>query len=262
MRRALLVLAACGVNKTPQPAPQPQLPDCVPRRTGQITADTLPIALGATLDFYADANKPVDLTAQAGVFDLAQQFPDDPVVALGPVALGAQWYAASFPAGQFVVDAGGGLDGIYHQDAQALWLDGTASQQPGAMKTLIAYPAPLPVLRFPLADAAAWSATGTIDSTAVIDGLPFLGTDRIEVDVAAGEQLEVPYVEFSPILRVRTLATRAPTTGSPALTKRTTIFLFECFGEVARAESNPDEPNADFTTAALLRRYALGEEPN
>jgi len=262
MRRAiLLVLAACEANTTPQPAPQPQLPDCVPRRTGQITAATLPIALGATLDYYSDANKTVALAAQNGVFDLSQQFPDDPVVAIGPVALGAQWYAASFPAGQFTVDAGGGLDGIYHQDDQALWLDGTASQQDGAAKTLIAYPAPLPVLRFPLADGQTWTATAELAAGTIVDGLPLIGSDELAVDVALGDQLEVPYVDFSPILRVRTLATRTPSTGG-AVTKRTTLFVFECFGEVARAESNPNEPNADFTNAALLRRYALGEEPN
>jgi len=261
-RWAAILLAACEANATPQPAPQPQLPDCVPRRTGEITADTLPIALGATLDYYNDTNKTVDLAAKAGVFDLAQQFPDDPVVAIGPVALGAQWYAASFPAGQFTVDAGAGLDGIYHQDDQALWLDGTASQQNTAGKTLIVYPAPLPVLRFPLADGQTWTATGTLGAGTTIDGLPFLGSDQLAVDVELGEQLEVPYVDFSPVLRVRTLATRTPSTGSPVVTKRTTIFVFECFGEVARAESNPNEPDADFTNAAVLRRYALGEEPN
>jgi hypothetical protein len=46
-----------------------------------------------------------------------------------------------------------------------------------------------------------------------------------------------------------------------AVSKRTTAFLFECFGEVVHAESKQDEPNVDFTTAASLRRFALGEMP-
>ena len=33
------------------------------------------------------------------------------------------------------------------------------------------------------------------------------------------------------------------------------------FGEVARAESNPDETSAEFTKAAYLRRFALGVTP-
>jgi hypothetical protein len=31
--------------------------------------------------------------------------------------------------------------------------------------------------------------------------------------------------------------------------------MFECFGEIARATSQPNETNDDFTTAAELRRF-------
>ena len=262
MKRAalLLLVTACGVNQTPQPQPAPTLPSCVPNRDGQITADELPIALGATLAYYAGANRTVDLAGANGLYDLSTERPDDMIVHVGPVALDAQWYAADFPSGQFVVDAGGGLDGIYHQDAQALWLDGTAShdEMPAAGKTLVRYTDPIAVLRFPLHDGQAWSETGQI-AAGTVAGLPFIGTDQVDVDVTAGQRLDVPYVEFSPIFRVRTHVVRAPTGGTPAIGKRTTIFMFECFGEVARAESNQDEPDADFTSAALLRRFALGE---
>lgn len=256
MKRLLLILAACGTNETPQPMPAPTLPECVPNRDGMITADELPIALGATVDYYVDTNQPVDLVAANGVWDLSQER-NDSVVALGPVALGAQWYAGMFPAGQFVVDAGSGLDGIYHQDAEALWLDGTASQADGANKTLVIYPAPLPVLRFPVTDGESYSTTATIAAT--IDGLPFNGTDELDVDVSGSGRLDVPYVRFSPALRVRENVIRKA--GTTQVTKRTTIFLFECFGEVARAESKQDETNPDFTTAAYLRRFALGVTP-
>jgi hypothetical protein len=251
--RALLfiALAACGTNETPQPMPVPQLPSCVPNRDGMITADELPIVLGAKVDYYTSTN-----ATQVG-YDMAQENAADQVVALGPVALGAQWYAAQFPSGQFVVDAGSGLDGIYHQDAEALWLDGTASQADGANKTLIVYPTPLPVLRFPV--AVGESFTATVAFTGTIDGLPFNGSDELDVDVPDSGRLDVPYVQFSPTLRVREKAVRK--TGTATIAKRTTIFLFECFGEVARAESKQDESNPDFTTAAYLRRFALGVTP-
>jgi len=74
--------------------------------------------------------------------------------------------------------------------------------------------------------------------------------------VRAAGRLDVPYVRFSPVLEVQTQVTRSA--GATAISRRTTIYLFECFGEVARAESKPDEPNADFTAAATLRRFALG----
>ena len=262
MRRLLPLLAACGVNQTPQPMPPPTLPDCVPNRDGQITADELPIAYGATIDYYTGTNRTVDLAGKGGVWDLSTERPDDTVVALGPVAMGDQWYAASFPGAQFAVDAGSGLDGVYHQDTTALWLDGTATHDSAMTnRTFVRYPEAVAVLRFPIHDGDAFTTTATLGDGTLVDGLPFLGTDQVDVDVTGSGQLDVPYVEFSPVLRVRTDVTRKPTTGTPVINKRTTIFMFECFGEVARAESNQDEPTADFMTAAYLRRFALGVTP-
>ena len=267
---ALLGLApACGVNQTPQPEPGPVLPRCTPDRDGQITAAELPIALGATASYYASpagATRTVDLVGAGGRWDFADERPDDVVIELGPVALKDQWYAATFPAGQFAIDGGGGLDGVYHQDAQALWLDGTASREmaPAGGRTLVHYPQPVALLRFPLADGDAYTTTADIADgpEGTIAGLPFVGTDRVEVDVAAGDALDVPYVRFSPVLRVRTNVVRqASTTSTPAVNRRTTLFLFECFGEITRAESNVNEPAADFTTASYLRRFALGVTP-
>lgn len=259
MRAGFLLLAACGANLTPQPEPVPVLPSCVPDRDGTITPDELPVVFDVTASYYTGTNRPVAL-AGTTMWDLSEERADDIVISLGPIALGAQWYAASFPGGQFAVDAGSGLDGIYHQDAQALWLDGTASQEPApaAGKTLVRYAEPVAVLRFPIADGGAYGTTATIPD-GIVNGLPFIGTDQIDVDVTGSGRLDLPYVRFSPTLRVRTHVVRKPSTGTPTVGRRTTIFLFECFGEVARAESKQDETNPDFTTAAYLRRFALGE---
>lgn len=252
---------ACTTNLTAQPEPVPTLPACVPDGLGEITADELPIALGATVTYYAGTNRTIDQQAQAGVWNLGEERADDDVIALGPVALHDQWYAASFPTGQFVVDAGGGLAGIYHQDAQALWLDGTAShdEMPASGKTLIVYPQPLAVLRFPIRVGDAYAQAATL-ANVTINGLPFNGTDELSIDVADSGELVVPYVEFSPVLRVRTHAVRRPSNGG-ATSRRQTLFLFDCFGEIARAESRPDETNPDFTNAAYVRRFALGVTP-
>jgi hypothetical protein len=260
MRAVIFIFAACGTNLTPQPEPPPVLPSCVPDRDGAITAEELPVALGATAAYYASKDVPVVLAGEN--WDLSEERAADEVIALGPVALGSQWYAAEFPGAEFVVDAGSGLDGVFHQDAEALWLHGTASQEPApaAGKTLVRYAAPIAVLRFPLVDGDAHGATGQI-SDGVVVGLPFVGTDQLDVEVAGSGRIDLPYVRFSPVLRVRTNLVRTPSTGSPVVGRRSTIFLFECFGEVARADSRPDEPNPDFTTAASLRRFALGVTP-
>jgi hypothetical protein len=257
MRGALLFLAACGVNQTPQPEPVPVLPDCVPNRDGAITADELPIALGATLAYYTGANRTIDQTLHDGAWRFAEERADDQVVEVGPVALRDQWYAASFPSGQFVVDAGTGIDGIYHQDTQALWLDGTASHAE-TPKTLVVYQPPLAVLRFPVTAGDSFTTTVTL-TNATINGLPFNGEDDFAVTVRASGRLDLPYVRFSPALEVQTQAVRR--SGTTMTSRRTTLFLFECFGEVTRAESKPDETNPDFTTAAYLRRFALGVTP-
>ncbi|MDB4958723.1 MAG: hypothetical protein JWO36_6292 [Myxococcales bacterium] len=255
---AVFVLAACDVNMTPEPTAPPTLPSCVPNRDGQITAAELPIALGATVDYYTGANRTVDLAGKNGIWNFSEERADDTVVALGPIVLGAQWYAPQFPTGEFAVDGGGGLDGIYHQDDRGLWLDGTASRDPApATKTLIRYAQPITVLRFPITDGQSFTVIGAIDGT--ISGLPFIGTDTVDVEVAGTGRLDVPYVQFSPVLRVRThVARKATAGGAPAVQRRTTSFLFECFGEVTRADSKQDEVSPDFTVAASLRRFALG----
>jgi hypothetical protein len=260
-------LTACGPNLTPQPMPTPVLPDCTPDNDGTIPAADLPIALGVTLDFFttpSDTTRDVDQagTGSDNVWDFDGDT-SDPIVAVGPVALEDQWYASMFPSSQFVVAAtygSNGLDGIYHQDDQALWLDGTAShdQAPPAGNTLIVYSDPVAVLRFPVTVGDAYSTTATMTSPTTIDGLPFIGTDTYEVDVPGSGQLVVPDIYFDPVLRVRTLLTRTPSTGTPVISTRTTEFLFQCFGVVAQADSQPDEPDPDFTTAALVERFALG----
>jgi hypothetical protein len=267
MRAAIFILvAACGTNLTPQPAPDATFPSCVPDRDGVITYAELPIALGATLPFYESTNVTVDLagtTADGEThWDFLAPTGSDPIVAAGPVALTTQWYAASYPSGQFVIDAGAGLVGIYHEDATALWLDGTASAQamPAAGKTLIVYAQPVAMLRFPIHDGDAYSTTAALAGTSTtIDGLPFEGTDTIDVDITGSGRLDVPDVQFSPVLRARTHVTRTATGGAATISTRSTAFLFECFGEVTHADSKPNEPDPDFTTAATLRRYALGK---
>ena len=42
-----------------------------------------------------------------------------------------------------------------------------------------------------------------------------------------------------------------------SVSRRQVSFLFECFGEVARATSRDDEQAVDFTTAAEVRRLGM-----
>ena len=61
---------------------------------------------------------------------------------------------------------------------------------------------------------------------------------------------------FTQVFRVRFAVDIEPAVG-PTLSRRQVSFLFECFGEVARATSQPGETDDNFTTAAEIRRLGL-----
>ena len=248
----LLFVAACQANTTPVPDEDVAPPiACLPDRDGSLTAAELPVAIGASVDFYVGADRAVDLSGPD--WDLSREEADDEIVAVAPVALGPQWYADEFfsasAAGQFVLD-----DAVYHLDDQGLWLHGLASATPD--ETLLVYDDPVAVLRLPLAAGDAWTDVGVV-SAGRLDGLPYIGTDTYEISAGDAGLLELPYVRFRGALPVATHVTVRPDAGGVTTSRRQVSFLFECFGEIARAESRADERAEDFTVAAELRRFAL-----
>jgi hypothetical protein len=246
----LLFLGACGVDGAA--APDAGVVSCLPDLDGSLTHEELPVAFGVTADYYVGENRAVDLSGPD--WDLSREEADDEIVAIGPVALGAQWYADDFASGQFVTDGPAGLDAVYHLDAQGLWLHGLASTTED--ETLLVYDAPVAVLRLPLGAGDAWTAIGRV-SGGTLDGLPYIGTDTYEIRAGDAGTLDLPYVRFRGALPVATHVIVRPDAGGVTTSRRQVSFLFECFGEIARAESRADEPDEDFTTAASLRRFAL-----
>lgn len=264
---ALLASASClGANLTPQDdAPPATAPaTCIPNRDGVITADEMPIAMTATP--YTEAPPGVMRTvALSGVgaaaslrWDFTSEYHDDVAVELAAVPLARQWFAAKFPHGQFISPAGAGLWAIYEKNAQGLWLWGTAStnEAPAEQKTLVIYPVPVPALRFPVQVSAPELIEVPL-TDAVINGLPFVGTDRFEIAVVAAGRADLPYVRFSPVLYVASTLTRTASPGGARAVKQTASYLYECFGEVVRAESALNDPARAFTQAALLRRLTF-----
>lgn len=256
---SLLACAACQANTTPIPDEDLTPPAaCIPDRDGALIAAELPVQVGAAAPYWVSSGeRTIDQAGETG-WDLSEESPDDELVEIAPSPLAGHWYAADFAAGQFVVDNGAGIDAVYHLDDLGLWLHGLASHdaEPANARTLLVYDAPVSVLRLPLRDGDAWTATGTV-SEGTLDGLAYVGTDTYEVEVAGAGPLALPYVRFTPALKVRTRVVVEPAAGGVTTSRRQTSFLFECFGEIARAASRPDEPDADFTTAAELRRFAL-----
>jgi hypothetical protein len=99
----------------------------------------------------------------------------------------------------------------------------------------------------------AWTSTGVV-MNGTLRGLPYAGQDTYELTDDATGELVLPDLTFEQAHRVRSKVTVAPSAGATITTKQVSFF-FECFGEVARATSQPNETQDDFTTAAEVRRF-------
>lgn len=267
------VLAGCGENQT-HPVDHDPYADagevpltCVPNLDGQIDASEMKATLDVPVSLLVSASgaKPaVDLVGAIGddgkrTWDWSADVASDRKVSFAASALDGKWYAESFPEGKFVtpMDAAGTVEGIYSQDDKTFWLHGVASTEkdPKAGRTLLVYEPPIVLYRYPLTVGASWVSTGQV-TNGTFKGLPYAGKDIYEVKDDATGQLVLHDVTFSQVHRVRTKVTLAPATGKSVVTKQVS-FLFECFGEVARATSLNDEPKDDFTTASEVRRLGL-----
>ena len=267
---ALGALSACGDNRTPQPTHSPYeagaLPQlsCAPNLDGQIDATELSPALGVPVHYLVSppgVTRTVDLVGKFDAqghqtWDFGADYVDDQVATIEASNLSGKWYEASFPGGTFVApfDAGDTLEAVYAYSSAAITLLGLASRDatgPGG-ETLLVYDQPVTIYRFPLLVGSSYVSSGTITG-GTLRGLPYAGKDTYQIAVDASGQLTLETYTFTQALRVRTVVTTQPSAGQTVVTRQTS-FLFECFGEVARATSQPNETSDDFTTAAELRR--------
>lgn len=265
-----LSCAGCGDNKTPYPTRERYVTDaaallgCTPNLDGRIDASELGPALGIPVSYLvspAGQERTVDVSGiddgRGGrIWDFSVDLASDQVASLSANELAGKWYASSFPGGQFTVaiDAGGTIEGVYVQDATSLRLLGVASRDEGPAEgqTLLVYDSPVTIFAFPIEPGATWVSAGSV-SGGMFRGLPYAGRDTYETHVDAMGVAELPSFRFTQVHRVRTRVTVEPAVGA-STSRRQVSLVFECFGEVARVTSRPDEPQEDFTTAAEVRR--------
>ena len=110
---------------------------------------------------------------------------------------------------------------------------------------------------FPLEKGKSWVSVGTTRN-AMFYGIPYAGKDTYEVSVEDTGELFLPDLTFEQAMMVRTTVKVEPAVGQ-AVTQQQVGFLFECFGEVARATAPTGVTEPNFTNAVELRR--LGIEP-
>lgn len=263
-----MVLAGCGENLTRDrdPVKETEPPDltCVPDLNGRIDAAELTAAIGVPASFLVSPSgeeRSVDVKGKADetgapIWDFSQDFASDQQAFIEASALSGKWYADSFPTGEFAapVDAAGSLEGVYRHADDALYLLGVASkeEQPKKGQTLLVYDTPIGLYQFPIEPGKKWVASGNVvDGMAL--GLPYAGRDTYEVEVGPTGTLELFDYTFEQVHRIKLHIVQEPAVGKSVSTRQSQ-YLFECFGEVARATSKPDETKDDFTTAAEVRR--------
>jgi hypothetical protein len=261
--RALLLsailLTACGDNVTPPPRQNYQAADaaplaCAPNLDGKLESAELQAAIGTPVDYLinpAGKDRSISLSGPPFRFDI--DFADDQKLTVAASTVAGKWYSASFPTGEFVtaVDAAGTVEGVYRHEDNGLFLLGLASKNEGD-KTLLVYDQPIAVVRFPLTPGTKWVSVGKV-TNGTFRGLPYAGTDTYEVEDDAVGKLVLHDFTFEQVHRLRTKVTVSPSAGM-VTTRRQVSFFAECFGEVVRAVSKDNEPNADFTVASELRR--------
>lgn len=267
------LLAACSDNltmppeRTPYEAAQPQPLDCVPNLDGQIDATELLVGFDVEVAYRinpANAPRAVDLVGlvdQAGVrvWDWSDDHSEDQELYVAASRLDERWFASEFPSGEWIapLDASGTLDGVYSRTDAGVFLHGYASveESPPQGQTLVVYTQPVTVYRLPLQVGDEWISIGEVRN-AVVQDLPYAGRDVYTTRVDAVGELWLPELQFDQVLRVRSDLTVEPSVGT-GFTRKQVGYLFECFGEVARAVSELNETKDNFDTAVELRRLGL-----
>jgi hypothetical protein len=261
-------LAGCGENLTrdrdPVKGTEPPNLTCVPNLDGRIDADELQAALGVPASYLVSPpgkERDVDLVGTsdaegAPIWEFSQDFADDQLAVIEATAVSDKWYSKSFPQGEFAApaDAAGTIYGVYRHTEEALLLLGLASkdEDPKQGKTLLVYNTPVALYQFPLRPGDKWVTAGEVTNGTAF-GLPYAGKDIYEVEVDVTGTLELFDYIFEQVHRVKLHVVQDFAVGASKSTRQSQ-FLFECFGEVARAMSREGETKDNFTKAAEVRR--------
>jgi hypothetical protein len=274
----LCVSLGCGDNQTAPPSLDVYAPGaleplaCIPNLDGRIDANELIEATGVPVSYVvspAGSLRPVDTAGSVNSagqrrWDWSAASAQDQLATIQASQLTGKWYAARFERGQFVapLDLGGRVEAIYRRDAEGFFLLGLASseEEPPEGQTIMVYDQPIALYRFPLEVGKQWTSVGNVVNGR-FRGLPYAARDTYDIRVEAIGELRLPELIFDQALQVRTRATIAPAVGQSVTTQQIS-FLFECFGEVARATSANNEQEPFFTQATELRRLGVGYTTN
>jgi hypothetical protein len=253
---ALLAPLGCSDNRTPYGPDAGEGGDvfaCLPDLDGVLTREEMPTVLGNPVSFLIANDVQVNLGGEE--WQLRGQLPGEIKQELVALPLAGYWFESDFPGDSIVValDSSRQSFGILQDRDAAISLIGIASSL--ADHTLLHYQDPIDLYRFPLQVGKSWTASSAVTGT--FEAVPYNGSDTYEVSVDGAGIASLPHLRFSAAMRVRTQVTSDSGAAGVVVVRQQTSLVSECFGEIARALSNDDETNRDFTTARELWRFSL-----
>lgn len=229
---------------------------CKPNHDGVLAAGEFQVVVGASVPYAVVSDASVGPFVQSGsdaVWDWhdAGETTKQLLPVVNPLA---QWYGASFPTATYAVrlTAKSDLLGVFRKSDKSLDLLGVVSPDQGPKQTLAIYDPPLPMLQFPLKPDSQWTAKSVASGT--VDGMPLVWKETVQLQAIGNGTLWTAAGVF-PVLAVRGKTDKQ--VGMVTTTYRSLAMVTECYGVVGKADSYPNETQADFATAAELRYLSL-----
>lgn len=216
------------------------------------------VGLGATYRVNQTSPVTVDLVGQPSggepLWDFSQGFPSDRSVVDELLPVSGTWFAADFPDATYaaLLDESLGTLGVYRATPEAVSLLGIVSQE--ADETLLTYDPPVDLMRFPIALEDHYLVETT--SSGTYNYALFTAEETYEFTVEARGRVVVPAGSFH-ALRIRTDFTQHIPYTLIWVERILHVWVTECFGVVARVQSEDGETEPLFTSAAELRRMTL-----
>lgn len=247
--------ASSSADGGPSASPDAGTLACLPNHDGRIDRDEVPLRAGLSATFRIATDADVDTKGLGGdddrYWNLDGTLEGDHDVELALLDPAGQWFADLFPTATYftTLSTESDLLGVFQVQDDALLLLGVVSPEDGLYRTELSYEPAVEVLRFPLVADGTWSTTTEVSGIAI--GAPTLYSETYESSVDASGTLDTPYGTFA-VQRVHTELTR--TVGVAVVTRQTYTFVSECYGPIASLISQDYETDADFTTAAEVRR--------
>ncbi|MGZ3442559.1 MAG: hypothetical protein ACXVDD_23725, partial [Polyangia bacterium] len=115
--------------------------------------------------------------------------------------------------------------------------------------------APILSLKFPVAIGDSWVSVAHIVN-GTLNGMPYAGLDTYKISIDARGTAVLPFLSFDNTMRVHVDLTQT-LPGGISVTRIQYLFFHECFGELGRMVSVPNEPTETFSNAGEFRRLAL-----